>query len=114
MQGLRNRLQEPRHLGGYPNPMKATRAYIASLGTAGVLVASSALLLVVVSALIAFKAWPGGDPIGGLKDLVVDNDQPSLRLSGPQQVAANAAPAPAVVAAAPPAGTLAARAAGPG
>ena len=58
--------------------MKATRAYIASLGTTGVLVASSALLLVVVSALVAFNAWPGGDPISGLKGLVVDDNQPSL------------------------------------
>ena len=85
--------------------MRATRAYIASLGTAGVLVASPALLLVVVSALMAFNAWPGGDPIGGLKGLVVDNHEPSLELTGPARVAADAAPAAAAVAAAPPAGT---------
>src|SRR4051812_45851868 len=112
MQGVRNRLQEPRHLDGYPNPMKATRAYIASLGTTGVLVASSALLLVVVSALVAFNAWPGGDPINGLKGLVVDDNQPSLELSGPALVAANAAPAAGAVAAGPPARAAAAPAAG--
>jgi hypothetical protein len=77
------------------------------LGTAGVLVASSALLLVVVSALMAFNAWPGGDPIGGLKGLVVGNNEPSLELTGPARVAADAAPAAAAVAAAPPAGTAA-------
>src|ERR1700704_4443135 len=82
--------------------MRATRAYIASLGTAGVLVASSALLLVVVSALMAFNAWPGGDPMGGLKGLVVGNHEPSLQLTGPARVAADAAPAAASVAAAPP------------
>src|SRR6266513_1816954 len=81
--------------------MRATRAYIASLGTTGVLVASSALLLVVVSALVAFNAWPGGDPIGGLKGLVVDGREPSVKLTGPARVAADAAPAAAAVAAAP-------------
>jgi hypothetical protein len=85
--------------------MRATRAYIASLGTTGVLVASSALLLVVVSALVAFNAWPGGDPIAGLKGLVVNNDQQQLELTGPARAAADAAPAAAAVAAAPPAGT---------
>jgi hypothetical protein len=85
--------------------MRATRAYIASLGTAGVLVASSALLLVVVSALVAFNAWPGGDPIGGLRGLVVGDNQPSLELTGPARVAADAAPAAAAVAATPTAGT---------
>src|SRR4051794_905019 len=87
--------------------MRATRAYIASLGTTGVLVASSALLLVVVSALVAFNAWPGGDPISGLKGLVVDNNQRQLQLTGPARAAADAAPAAAAVAAAPPAGTAA-------
>jgi hypothetical protein len=77
------------------------------LGTAGVLVASSALLLVVVSALMAFNAWPGGDPIGGLKGLVVDNHEPSLELTGPARVAADAAPAAAAVAATPTAGAAA-------
>src|SRR4051794_15363600 len=83
--------------------MRTTKAYIASLGTTGVLVASSALLLVVVSALVAFNAWPGGDPIGGIKGLVVDDREPSLQLTGPARVAADAAPAAAAVAAAPPA-----------
>jgi hypothetical protein len=70
-------------------------------------VASSALLLVVVSALMAFNAWPGGDPISGLKGLVVNDDQSQLELTGPARAAADAAPAAAAVAAAPPAGTAA-------
>ena len=39
--------------------MKATKAYIASLGTTGVLLAASILMLAVVSAVVAFDAWPG-------------------------------------------------------
>jgi hypothetical protein len=42
-------------------PMRAGRAYITSLGTTGLLVASALLLLVVVGALIAFDAWPTSD-----------------------------------------------------
>src|SRR4051812_41001126 len=93
LRALRDRqLDAENPFGGYPNPMRATRAYIASLGTAGVLVASSALLLVVVSTLVAFNAWPGGDAVTGLKGLVVDDDQSSLALTGPARVAADAAP----------------------
>src|SRR3954453_9999965 len=94
-----------------PQPMRATRAYIASLGTTGVLVASSALLLVVVSGLVAFNAWPGGDPIGGIKGLVVDKHEPSVQLTGPARVAADAAPAAAAVGSGPaPGGATPARA----
>ena len=39
--------------------MKATKAYIASLGTTGVLLAASILMLAIVSAVVAFDAWPG-------------------------------------------------------
>jgi hypothetical protein len=94
--------------------VKATRAYIASLGTTGVLIASSALLLVVVSALLAFNAWPGGDPIGGIKGLVVDQRQPSVELTGPARVAADAAPAAATVAGAPHGGNAPVRGASTG
>src|SRR4051812_42149855 len=38
--------------------MKAGKAYISSLGTTGLLLTSSLMLLVVVGALIAFDAWP--------------------------------------------------------
>src|SRR3954469_3695306 len=41
--------------------MKATKAYIASLGTTGVLLAASILMLAVVSAVVAFDRWPGGE-----------------------------------------------------
>jgi hypothetical protein len=39
--------------------MKASRAYITSLGTTGLLLSFALLLLVVVSAIMAFRAWPG-------------------------------------------------------
>jgi hypothetical protein len=40
--------------------VRAGKAYISSLGTTGLLVASSAMLLVVVGTLLAFDAWPVG------------------------------------------------------
>ena len=38
--------------------MKAGKAYISSLGTTGLLIASSLLLLLVVGTLVAFDRWP--------------------------------------------------------
>jgi hypothetical protein len=40
--------------------MRARAAYISSLGTTGILVSSALLMLAMVSALVAFRAWPGG------------------------------------------------------
>ena len=42
--------------------MKAGKAYITSLGTTGLLLASSVLLLLVVGALFAYEGWPTSDP----------------------------------------------------
>jgi hypothetical protein len=39
--------------------MRARAAYISSLGTTAILVAAAVLMLAVVSALVAFKGWPG-------------------------------------------------------
>jgi hypothetical protein len=39
--------------------MRARVAYISSLGTTAILVAAALLMLAVVSALVAFKGWPG-------------------------------------------------------
>jgi hypothetical protein len=44
--------------------MAIRRPLIAGLGTTGVLVAFAALLLVVVGALLGFRAWPGGGSVG--------------------------------------------------
>ena len=40
--------------------MRARAAYISSIGTTGILVAAALLMLALVSALVAFHAWPGG------------------------------------------------------
>ena len=88
--------------------VRASRAYITSLGTTGVLIASSILMLAVVSTIVAFRGWPGDDIVNGLGSLRVGDDQPTLKITGPDQIAVDAAPAAAAVAATPPAGTVAA------
>jgi hypothetical protein len=71
--------------------MRATKAYIASLGTTGLLLASAGSLLLVVGALFAFNGWPGADVTEEVDSLVVEQDEP-FRVSGPEQVARDAAP----------------------
>jgi hypothetical protein len=78
--------------------LRASRAYIAGLGTTGVLIASGLLLLVVVSTIVAFNGWPGQALVKDLESLMLGDDKPALTLSGPAQVAADAAPAAAAVA----------------
>ena len=81
--------------------MRATRAYIASLGTTGLLLAFSASLLVLVGTLFAFDAWPGAEIRDAVESVLVDDDDDGVQLAGPEQVALDAAPAAAAVAAAP-------------
>src|SRR5581483_2740144 len=38
--------------------VRATRAYVAGLGTAGSLVAGAAVLFVLASAVVSFRGWP--------------------------------------------------------
>jgi hypothetical protein len=45
--------------------MRARAAYISSFGTGGIIVASAFLMLALVSALVAFHGWPGGDATAG-------------------------------------------------
>ena len=79
--------------------MRATKAYIASLGTTGLLLAFSASLLVLVGTLFAFDAWPGGDIRDAVESVLVDDDDgDTVRVSGPEQVALDAAPAAVAVA----------------
>ena len=78
--------------------MRATKAYIASLGTTGLLLAFSASLLVLVGTLFAFDAWPGGEIRDAVDSVLVDDDEDAVQLAGPEQVALDAAPAAAVVA----------------
>jgi hypothetical protein len=81
--------------------MKASRAYIASLGTTGVLVGSSILLLFVVSAIVAFRGWPGGGPGGDLGNLSLGDGGTSAHVIGPARLAADLAPAAAAVGSVP-------------
>ena len=79
--------------------MRATKAYIASLGTTGLLLAFSASLLVLVGTLFAFDAWPGADIRDAVESVLVDDDEGgTARVSGPEQVALDAAPAAVAVA----------------
>jgi hypothetical protein len=91
--------------------MRASRAYIAGLGTTSVLVASALLLLAVVSALVAFRGWPGTGLTENVSSVVVGQPQ-RLAVEGPPQVALNAAPAAAAVAGSPARGTAAAASSG--
>jgi hypothetical protein len=61
--------------------LKATKAYIASLGTTGVLLAASILMLAVVSAVVAFDRWPGEHVRGPVRTLVLDEKAPAIRVS---------------------------------
>jgi hypothetical protein len=93
--------------------MRASRAYIAGFGTTGVLVASSLLLLAVVSALVAFRGWPDTGFAENISSLVVD-EPGRVEVDGPVQVAQNAPVAAAAVAQSPVPGTAAAGGAVPG
>jgi hypothetical protein len=61
-----------------------------------------------VSAIVAFRGWPGDDIVNGLGSLGAADQQPSVEITGPAQIAAEAAPAAAGVAASPPAESRAA------
>jgi hypothetical protein len=78
--------------------MRATKAYIASLGTTGLLLAFAASLLLLVGTLLAFNAWPGSEIRDAVESVLVDDDEDSVQVSGPEQVARDAAPAAAAVA----------------
>jgi hypothetical protein len=47
--------------------MRARFAYISSLGTTAILVAAALLMLAVVSAIVAFRGWPGQASTGGVQ-----------------------------------------------
>ena len=85
--------------------MRASRAYIAGLGTTGVLLASSVLLLFVVGTVVAFNSSSVSDGIRELEGLVVDRGEPT-GLSGPALAAAEAAPAAGGLSARPPASAV--------
>lgn len=71
--------------------MKATKAYIASFGTTGVLLAGSVLMLAVVSAVVAFDRWPGGEVSTRVQTLVLDEQASPIRVTS-QSAAPSATP----------------------
>jgi hypothetical protein len=92
--------------------MRPNRAYIASLGTTTVMIASAVLLLAVVSTLVAFNGWPGAGIARDVGSLVVKEPDASVRVTGPAALVADALPGAADVASEPlPAGAAAAAAA---
>ena len=81
--------------------VRASRAYIAGLGTTTVLVAGAVLLLVVLSALFAFRGWSAGAAGEKIAALIVGDPSeprrleqaPPRALRGPAAVAAPPSPA---------------------
>jgi hypothetical protein len=81
--------------------MKATKAYIASLGTTGVLLGASLLMLAVVSAVVAFDRWPSGDVSTRVQTVVLADSAPGIRIAPPSAAARTAAAAARATATAP-------------
>ncbi len=75
--------------------MRATKAYIASFGTTGTLIASALFTLSVMSAIVAFHGFPGIDLPGPIGSVQVEQTQAPLPVDRHPAV-----PSPAKVAAA--------------
>ena len=60
--------------------MRATRAYITSFGTTGLLIASALLSLSVMSAFVAFRGFPGEDVQAPIQTLLVQEHQTPVRV----------------------------------
>jgi hypothetical protein len=54
---------------------------MASLGTTGVLIGCALLLLVVVSAIVAFRGWPAGGAVGDETGVSIDGDRALTELA---------------------------------
>src|SRR4051812_33652901 len=79
--------------------MRATKAYIASLGTTGVLLGASILMLAVVSAVVAFDRWPNGHVSTRVETLVLKDSPTPIRVGAAASAAAARAAAGAAAAA---------------
>jgi hypothetical protein len=71
--------------------MHATRAYLASLGTTGLLVLAAFAILITASALLAFNGWPGDEATDRATPVLIDPGRDLAPGPGPAQVAAEAA-----------------------
>lgn len=70
--------------------MRATRAYLASLGTTGLLVLAAFAILITASALLTFNGWPGGEASDRATPVLIDPGRGLPPGTGPAQVAAEA------------------------
>jgi hypothetical protein len=70
--------------------MRATKAYLAGIGTTGILLACSLVLLTVGSALVAFQGWPGSAAGDRLQRVVVTNQAERAPAQSRQEPAAAA------------------------
>jgi hypothetical protein len=70
--------------------LKAYRAYIAGLGTSGVLIGSFLLLLAVVSTIVAFRGAPGEASNEGLGRLDVSDSRQASQVTAAPDVAGDA------------------------
>src|SRR2546423_14397787 len=61
--------------------MRARAAYISSLGTTGILVASALLMLGMVSAIVAFNGWPAGAVGAGVESGPLQATHPARGVS---------------------------------
>ncbi|MDO8199270.1 hypothetical protein, partial [Conexibacter sp. CPCC 205762] len=86
--------------------MRATRAYIAGIGTTGALLAAAACIFAIASAIVAYSAWPA-DHFAQRSGSVVAPD--GLRLAGAGPLSGAGEP---LFASALPAGAAAAAGAG--
>lgn len=69
--------------------MQARAAYIRSFGTTSILVAAAVLILATVSALVAYRGWPGSDRAEGVTSVPLQPPQPAgevRALRGPRTV----------------------------
>src|SRR4051794_8672871 len=79
--------------------MRTSRAFLASFGTTGSLLAAFACAFVLASAVVAFHGWPISGALKDLGTLIVhDDSQVPWEVSGPQQVALDSRAAAGVVA----------------
>jgi hypothetical protein len=69
-------------LGNEERTLKASRAYIAGVGTTGVLIASFFMLLTVGSTLVAFRGVPGAPSNGDLSSIELRQQREAAQRSG--------------------------------
>src|SRR4051795_6551399 len=81
--------------------MRTSRAFLASFGSTGSMLAAFACAFVLASAVVAFHGWPVSGALRDIGTLIVhDDSQVPWEVTGPQQVALDSRAAAGVVASA--------------